>query len=286
MTNDPIQPATDADGNSCNSVQALLLTLFCLFVPVLAFLFWTRQRMPPVASAHGAGIDTMIHYLMVTVGALLLIGHVVLGWFIWRFSRQQRVTFRIATAKVEWKWALVLMFSMALVAEGGVVLIGIPVWKKIYPTQTPSDAVLVEVTAQQFAWNVRYPGKDGLFGRTQARLIDDDNLLGLDSKDEAGRDDVILLGQLCLPVNRTAHVRLRSKDVLHSFFLPQHRVKQDAVPGMVIDVWFVPTQTGQFEILCAELCGLGHYAMRGVLRVLPQSEFDQWLKQTASGGPS
>ena len=140
----------------------------------------------------------------------------------------------------------------------------------------------MEVTTEQFAWNVRYPGKDGTFGRTEPRLIGWNNPLGLNKKDPAGRDDVVLLNDLRLPVNRPARIRLRSKDVIHSFFLPNLRVKQDAVPGMTIDIWFVPTEVGTFEIACTQLCGFGHYQMRGLLQVMPPDEFEKWLKEEAA----
>jgi cytochrome c oxidase subunit 2 len=224
----------------------------------------------------------MLNYLLLSVGGLMLIGHVVLAWFIWRFSRESRVTHRKADSKTEWKWSLVPLVLMTFVAEGGVLAIGVPVWKKFYAAPPPADSIVVEITAEQFAWTSRYPGPDAKFGRTNVKLIDDENTLGLDSKDATSKDDLIVGGELRLPVNKPAHLRLRSKDVLHSLFLPSQRVKQDVVPGMVIDAWFVPTQTGEFEILCTELCGLGHYKMRGVLRVTTQEEYEKWLAERAS----
>jgi cytochrome c oxidase subunit 2 len=137
--------------------------------------------------------------------------------------------------------------------------------------------VVVEVTGEQFTWNVRYPGPDGVFGRTVPALISQENAIGLDPADVAGADDIQDLALIHVPVNRAVLIKLRSKDVLHSFYLPNHRIKQDAVPGMTIDVWFTPTREGEFELACAELCGFGHYQMRGFLNVVSESEFDQWL---------
>jgi cytochrome c oxidase subunit 2 len=169
---------------------------------------------------------------------------------------------------------------MALVAEGGVLAIGMPVWAEYFGAAPSADAITIEVTAQQFMWNVRYPGADGVFGRTRAALIDEaTNPLGVDATDPAGTDDVITVNEITVPVNRVIRVQLHAKDVIHSFFLPNFRVKQDAVPGMTPEVMFVPTRKGQYELACAELCGLAHYRMRGFFNVVSQSEFDGWLRE-------
>ena len=139
----------------------------------------------------------------------------------------------------------------------------------------------IEVTAQQFMWNVRYPGRDGQFGRTDPTLIDDTtNPLGLDRtrSGRQGRHRRRSTRSRCRS-DRAVRIRLHSKDVIHSFFLPNFRVKQDAVPGMTPEVVFVPTRTGNFELACAELCGLAHYRMRGFFNVVSQPEFDEWLRE-------
>jgi cytochrome c oxidase subunit II len=152
------------------------------------------------------------------------------------------------------------------------------------------DALLVQVTGEQFAWNVHYAGPDGVFGRTDIALLDlQSNPLGLDRADPAAKDDITTLNQLYLPVNEPIIVRLRSKDVIHSFGVPEFRVKQDAIPGLTIPIWFVPTvttaemraRTGkpefQYEIACAQLCGLGHARMRGFVTVQTAEEFQKWM---------
>ncbi len=257
----------------------------CLFVVtgLVGVAYAARTWLPPLASRHGAGIDAMLTYLLVAVGALFLTGHVALGVLIWRAARRSRVKHRLATPKTEWLFSAALGLLMALVAEGGVLAIGIPVWTEYFGASPPSDALLVEVTAQQFMWNVRYPGNDGVFGRTDPRLIDDtNNPIGIDRADPAATDDVVLQNEIAVPVNQPVTVRLRSKDVIHSFFLPHLRVKQDAVPGMTPEIVFVPTRQGTFEIACAELCGLAHYRMQGFLHVLPDEEFRRWLQQHGS----
>ena len=247
-------------------------------VPLAAAGVGLRGWLAPLASEHGAGIDLMLRYLLLCAGALLVVAHLALGYILWRFGGQPRVSFRSATPRQERTRSLIPIVLMTLIAEGGVFVIGLPVWGKFYGA-IPPDAVTVELTAEQFAWNVRYAGRDGVFGRTSPNLLSLANPLGLDSTDPAVRDDILMIGLVYLPVNHPARVRLRSKDVLHSFFLPFQRVKQDVVPGMTIEVWFVPTETGDFEIACAELCGFGHYQMRGLLRVVSEEEFERQLQE-------
>jgi cytochrome c oxidase subunit 2 len=168
----------------------------------------------------------------------------------------------------------------------------IPLWAaRVDHLPAESEALVVHVTAEQFAWNVRYAGPDGVFGRTDIKLIDvQTNPLGVDREgDPSAKDDVTTLNQLYLPANKPIIVKLRSKDVIHSFGVPEFRVKQDAVPGLTIPIWFIPdvttaemrARTGnpefQYEIACAQLCGLGHYRMRGFVTVLPQDEFQAWM---------
>jgi cytochrome c oxidase subunit 2 len=140
----------------------------------------------------------------------------------------------------------------------------------------------VRVVAEQFAWNVHYPGSDGQFGRTLAELMSADNPIGLDRTDPAARDDIATINQLNLPVDRPAIIHLSSKDVIHSFSLIQMRVKQDTIPGESIPVWFTPTMTGDWEINCSQLCGLGHYRMRGFYSIKTQADFDTWLQEQAA----
>jgi cytochrome c oxidase subunit 2 len=177
-----------------------------------------------------------------------------------------------------------------------VLLIGfaIPLWAaRVDAMPSESEALVVQVTGEQFAWNMHYPGPDGVFGRTDVSLLDlQSNPLGLDRDDPAAKDDVTTVNQLYLPVNRPVIVRLRSKEVIHSFGVPEFRVKQDAIPGLTIPIWFVPTvttadmrsQTGnpafQYEIACAQLCGLGHARMRGFVTVQTAEEFQKWLEDT------
>jgi cytochrome c oxidase subunit 2 len=174
-----------------------------------------------------------------------------------------------------------------------VLLIGfaIPLWATRVEAMPPeNEALVVQVTGEQFAWNIHYPGPDRVFGRTDITLLDlQSNPLGLDRSDPAAMDDVTTVNQLYLPVNQPVIVRLRSKEVIHSFGVPEFRVKQDAIPGLTIPIWFIPTvttadmrsQTGnpqfQYEIACAQLCGLGHARMRGFVTIQTAGEFQAWM---------
>ncbi|MDA2934603.1 cytochrome-c oxidase [Acidobacteria bacterium AH-259-D05] len=261
------------------SLQGLLVGLtFCLFA-VLLVIYGARQWFPPVASQHAPQVDYLMRYLLLATGGMLLIGHLVFGYFIWNFSRQRQVTQRLVQPRSERRWSIGLGILVAVVGEGGVLALGLPLWDQFYGTEAPADAVHLEVTAEQFNWNIRYPGQDGVFGRVAPELLSLNNPVGLDADDPAARDDLLLLGEFFLPVNRPVTIRLRSKDVLHSFYLPHFRVKQDAVPGMSIDIWFVPTKEGNYELACAELCGFGHYKMRGLLHVVGEEEYEQFLDE-------
>jgi len=148
----------------------------------------------------------------------------------------------------------------------------------------PADAPIIEVTGEQFMWNFRYPGADHTFGRTELKFISGTNPLGLDESDPAAKDDIVSTNILHLVENKPVRLRLRSKDVIHSFNLPYQRMRQDVVPGMMIEYWLVPNKTGKFEIVCSQVCGLGHYRMKAFLTVETQQEFDKWLGELAQGG--
>jgi cytochrome c oxidase subunit 2 len=247
--------------------------------------------LPALASAHGGQIDSLIGWTHVFMFVLFA------GWggfFTYTLIRFRRSRHPVANPTgVRSHTSSYLEIGVAVVEA--ILLFGfsIPIWAARVDRLPPeSQALVVEVTGEQFAWNVHYAGPDGVFGRTDIKLIDTQtNSLGLDRTDPAAKDDVTTLNQLYLPVNRPIIVKLRSKDVIHSFNIPEFRVKQDAVPGFTIPVWFVPTvttaemrkRTGnpdfQYEIACAQLCGLGHYRMRGFITVLSADEFKKWLDQ-------
>jgi cytochrome c oxidase subunit II len=247
--------------------------------------------LPPLATTHGAQIDTLLGWIHIFMFILFIGWGTFFLYVLFRFRRSRNPVANYAGVKSH---ASSYMEIGVAVVEA-VLLIGfaIPIWAARVDRVPPeNEALVVHVTGEQFAWNVRYAGPDNVFGKTDIKLIDlQSNPLGVDRSDPAAKDDVTALNQLYLPANRQIIVKLRSKDVIHSFGVPEFRVKQDAIPGLTIPIYFIPdvttaemrTRTGnpnfQYEIACAQLCGLGHYRMRGFVTVLPQEEFQKWLDE-------
>lgn len=262
------------------SIEGILLAVFFIAVTgAVIAAFALKEWRPPVASDHGRGVDSMITYILIVTGAVFLIGHVVLVFFLLRYREAGGATYKPVSDRGELWSALVPVLVMTLAGEGGVLLIGLPVWSQVYGPP-PKDALEVEVVGRQFAWMFRYPGADGKFGRVKPELVGKParNTLGLDRKDAAARNDIVV-ETLVIPAGRPIVVRLRSHDVLHSFSIPEFRVKQDIIPGLTGRTQFIADRPGTYEIACAELCGMGHYTMRAIVKVLPEEEFKKWLAQ-------
>jgi cytochrome c oxidase subunit 2 len=244
--------------------------------------------LPVQASAHAAELDRMtalVHWLML----VLFVGWGAFFVFaLWRFRKgaNPKASYVGAKGKIaKSSEVLVAVIEIALL-----VFYAIPAWAtRVRQLPSESEATVIRVVGEQFAWNVQYAGPDRKFGRTDPKLVTADNPLGLDRRDPNAKDDLTDINQIHVPVNRPVLVHLSSKDVIHSFGLYEMRVKQDAIPGMEIPVWFVPSMTTKelrertgkptldFEITCSQLCGLGHYRMRGFVTVMEQPEFDAWL---------
>jgi cytochrome c oxidase subunit 2 len=177
---------------------------------------------------------------------------------------------------------VIMSFEVALI-----VFYAIPVWSSI-KSRVPDvkDPVVVEIVGEQFGWSVHYAGPDGKLGPRKMELVHFSNPIGLDRADPASADDVVMGNELRLPVNRTVLIDLLSKDVIHSFFIPEFRIKQDAVPGLKIPMWITPNKTGKFEISCAQLCGFAHSLMRGDVYVQTQEEFDAWYQSRLATIPA
>jgi cytochrome c oxidase subunit 2 len=269
--------------------MGILLTLAILLVTfgtvwLFAAGYWW---FPLPASAHAVLIDRQFNITLTVATIAFIAIHVALAWAVWRYraSREGSATHSEGNLRLELGWALITAAVFVTLA-----VYGERVWAKLYLTPPPANALEIEVTGQQFVWNFRYPGADLKFGATDPRLYnDEDNSptsrpgpLGIDVKDAAGRDDLVSVGVVVVPEGRPVKLILRSKDVTHSFFVPELRVKQDAVPGMTINIQFNATREGRFEIACAELCGIGHHRMRAFLEVRSQAEFEKWLQEKAT----
>ena len=210
--------------------------------------------LPPGASTFVGEIDWLYNTILVITTVAFVLVQATLLWFLWRYRGRpgRRAVYTHGSLKAEYIWTSVTALVVAwlgLASAGG--------WRRIKSESgIPRDAIPMTIRAKQFEWHVTYPGTDGRIG---------------------GADDFSVRGQLHVPVNRPVVATLEAEDVIHSFFVPQWRIKQDAVPGMKIKVWFQPTKTGTFELGCAELCGLGHYRMRAVVTVHTQEEYDRWV---------
>jgi len=239
--------------------------------------------MPELASSNGEAIDALIvwvHWLMLVL---------FVGWIIYFFYVLHRFSDkRNKTASYEGsKSSLPKYVELGVVVVEAVLLliIAVPLWgKNVQEFPDPKSATVIQVMAQQYAWNVRYPGPDGTFGRQDMKLIALDNVFGVDTNDVAGKDDIQLINDIHVPVNKPVLIYLSSKDVIHSFKLLAMRVTQDAIPGLRIPVTFTPTKIGRYQIECAQLCGAGHAGMTGGFVVVDSPEdYDKWLK---SKGPA
>ncbi len=247
--------------------------------------------LPPVASEHGPQIDNSVawvHWLM----AILFVGW--LGFFLYSLWRFRRARNPVASHTGSTSRASSWLEGAVAVAEG-ILLIGlsIPLWaERVSEFPDEKESVVVRVVAEQFAWNIHYPGPDGVFGRTSFDKLDlQSNPLGIDRSDPAAKDDFTTVNQLRLPVGKPAIVHLSAKDVIHSFSVPEMRIKQDAVPGIDVPVWWVPTvttaamreQLGKpdfvYEIACAQLCGIGHAKMRGFVTIDEPADFQAWVDE-------
>jgi cytochrome c oxidase subunit 2 len=240
---------------------------------------WLGYYMPPDYSAHGPELDRLnanVHWLML----ILFVGWGLVFLFMitrFRASKHPKAIYHGTKSHL----STYAEFGILVVEIVLLVVFSIPLWARWTSPPGPNEnPLVVRVVAEQFAWNVHYAGPDNVFGKTDVSLVSSANPLGLDVNDPHAKDDIATLNQLYLQVDRPVIVHLSSKDVIHSFGLPYMRVKQDAIPGMQVPVHFTPIKTSgdeTWEIACAQLCGLGHYRMRGQYHVQTKEDFDKWL---------
>ena len=257
----------------------LLVVIWLITLIGSYFIIAKTWWLPVGASAAAAGIDHHFTTTFVLMGIVFIAAQLALGWFAWKYRDRGAASgpaqYSHGSTKLEVVWTIltiILIIGLNLASES--------IWATERFDAAKPGSLQVEVTGMQFAWYFRYPGPDGRFGATKPELEDASlggaGALGLDTTDPASNDDVIT-GTMVVPVNREIEVILRSHVVIHSFFVPAMRFKQDAVPGLAIHMHFTPIETGEFEIACAELCGLGHYKMHGIVKVVSDEEFSQWL---------
>lgn len=252
--------------------MAVALGILLLVIITVLFHFLSPWWFTPLA-ADWSTIDLTVDITFWVTGIVFIALNGFLVWVIIRFRHRkgQKADYEPESKKLEW-W-LTIITSVGVVA---MLAPGLIVWARI--VDVPDDAAVVEVVGQQWHWSYRFPGQDGELGQVDVALMSVDNPFGMKPDDPAGQDDILVSHpELHLPVGKPYKFVLRSKDVLHNFTVPQFRVKMDLVPGMTPYAWLKTTRTGRFDIMCEELCGIAHFAMRGAVVVEEQAEFDQWL---------
>lgn len=240
-------------------------------------------KLPLLASQHGRDVDNLIIYLHWLMIALFIGWSAYFVYAIWRFRRSR-------SAKADYvgvtNHASSYIEVAVAIAEGILLFaLAVPLWSKAatdFPD--PKESTVMRVIGRTFYWTARYPGADGIFGSNRVDLVSSDNPMGLDKNDPAAKDDVVIDNEMAVPVDKPVIANITSLDVIHSFKVTPLRVTQDANPGMSIPIHFKPTVTNTYFIQCSQLCGNGHYAMKGLFKVLSQADFDAWMKTKSGGG--
>lgn len=276
--------------------MAKLLAVTIVVIMIISAIPIVRNTWHPVpdVSSHGQAIDDQMSETMIEAGISFLASQFILAWFIWRFSVSSKRRGKADTAETVVIESRVFPGGAAGVVIAAFVLVGVEVlalgvfgikaWANMYFTPPSANAMPVQVQAGQFAFYFRYPGPDGSFGAIHPEMINEanQNIFGLDLDHDADSKDDIVTAEMAIPVNREIRLLMHSKDVSHSFYVPALRIHQDFVPGLDLQLHFTATKVGRYEIVCSQLCGLGHYNMRAYLSVLSQQDFDDWLKKQAT----
>ncbi|RJF95932.1 cytochrome c oxidase subunit II [Noviherbaspirillum saxi] len=251
--------------------MVMAISLIVIVVASLLFHVVSPWWITPLASNWKQMDDTLAITLVVT--GIFFVGiNLFVAYALWRYRHRDgsRAAYEPDNHKLErWLFAGTSVAIMALLAPG--------LFVYAEYVRPPDDALVVEALGQQWQWHYRYPGRDGKLGLTDTRHVKADNPFGLDPDNPAGHDNIVVSGDLHLPLNKPVKVLLRSNDVLHDFYVPHFRARMNIVPGMVTSFWFTPTLAGRYEILCAQLCGVGHYNMRGYVVVEDEAAFQKWL---------
>jgi cytochrome c oxidase subunit 2 len=252
--------------------MTLAVALLLLVIGTILFHFLSPWWFTPIAS-NWTTMDDTVNITFVVTGIVFVAVNLFMAFAVLRYRHRKGLKAQYSPENKKLEWWLTIVTSLGVAA---MLTPGLFVWAKF--VTVPKDAAVVEAVAQQWTWSYRFPGRDGVLGTTDPKLITPDNPFGLDPKDPKGADDVLIASQeLHLPVNKPVKVLLRSKDVNHQFAVAQFRVKMDMVPGMVTYLWLTPTRIGRYDLLCEQLCGLAHFAMRGRVVVDDESTFQTWL---------
>jgi cytochrome c oxidase subunit 2 len=284
-----------------NKINAFLMLGFMIIGLVGVWycndLYYNKTLLPhPAASNHGSKVDSMLWVTLAVTGFVFVITQILLFWFAYRYQEKEnaKVFYFPHNNTIELVWTVVPAIVLAVL-----VVIGLRNWYS-FTGDAPADAMQIEVTGKQFGWIFRYPGEDKKLGKKYFKVIDNaTNPLGLIWQDDASlglkddkdtHDDIVAEQTMYLVKGKPVKLIIGSRDVIHDVGLPHFRLKMDAVPGIPTTMWFTPTMTTEemkketgnpnfeYELSCDQMCGNGHYSMKGIVKVVTQAEFDAWLK--------
>lgn len=278
---------SDQEANDVNSATIVITGVITLLFSIVSIFFYDHLFLPESASEMGAKIDKIRNVTLAFTGIVYLITQVLLFSFVWRYryKKERKAFFFPHNNTMELVWTVIPSIVLVIL-----VVWGLSIWYQIF-SPVPENALVIEATAQQFKWDIRYPGEDDNFGPRDLKFVKDingiPNVLGINWDAKEAQDD-FMPADIVLPVNVPVKVKINSLDVLHNFYLPHFRMKMDAVPGIPTSFWFTPIYTTEemrektgddkfeYELACAELCGSAHYNMRKLVRVVTQEEYDAW----------
>lgn len=279
----------EEEANDFNAALISIAGIVILVSSIVSVFFYQDKFLPESASAQGIKIDQIRNVTLLFTGIVYIITQTILIVFVWkyRYKKGRKATFFAHSNTLELVWTVIPSVVLVIL-----VVWGLNIWYQIF-SKASSDAIVIEATAQQFRWNIRYPGLDNEFGQRDLKFVNNENELGINWGQEASHDD-ILATDIYLPVNKDVKVNIRSLDVLHNFYLPHFRMKLDAVPGIPTSFWFTPIYTTEemkeitgnpdfeYELACAELCGSAHYNMKKTVVVVSEEEYNTWLAEQTS----
>ncbi len=272
--------------NKFNAVMMLLFLVFGMAGAVFTIVTLRHSMLPVSASEHGVAIDNLMNTTYAVIGIVFVITHVFLFWYAYKyqFKKDKKALFYPENHRLELIWTIIPTIVLTCL-----IVYGLKTWNKIMDKASP-DAMVIQIYAKQFDWTVRYAGKDNVLGKSNFRLIKGANILGMDSTDKNGFDDIITK-ELHFPVGKPILLKFNSRDVIHSAYLPHFRVQMNLVPGMTTRFGFTPTITTEkmkkitknpkfeYVLLCNKICGIAHYTMKMNVVVESETEYNEWLSK-------
>ena len=289
VNKEDVNEITEKDNKTQGILMLVVGSLF-LFSVIWQMVYWGPLMLPSASSEHGVLIDNLMSFTMWLIIIVFFILHPLMFWSVYKYSGKDKgvAFFYTHNNKLEIAWTVVP--SIVLTA---VILYGLSTWDKI-TNDIPQESQIIEVYGEQFAWTARYSGEDNILGNSDFRLVTAENHLGINMEDELSQDDIIV-GELHFVINKPVLLKFRSRDILHSAFLPHFRAQMNCVPGMVTQFGFTPTQTTaemkvqegddfDYVLLCNKICGSGHYNMQMHVIVETQEEYNKWISQQTALG--